>query len=133
MAKLRGAGMSDVTSVVLEVRPLPDEDVDELAAATRMLSVELRESEVDSVGPLPAARAPEHAKGLGECLGWLLVDLPANVGALAALSQALIGWAGRTRRVIELTVDGDTLKITSASSAQADLALHAFLERHGAG
>ncbi|MEU7576053.1 hypothetical protein AB0B50_00365 [Streptomyces sp. NPDC041068] len=122
--------MAAVVGVALGVRPLPGEDLAELDRSARLLAAELAELDVESVGPLPAARAPEHAKGLGSWMGWLLVELPSQAASLTALFAAVAAWTARTHRTVELTLDGETLKVEGATPAQLDQLIHAFLARH---
>jgi hypothetical protein len=42
-------------------------------------------------------------------------------------------WAARSGRAVEITVDGDSLKLGRASREQQDRLVEAFLARHDSG
>jgi hypothetical protein len=43
---------------------------------------------------------------------------------------AVAGWAARTRHDVEMTWDGDTLKVSGVTSAQQERIINDFLARH---
>jgi hypothetical protein len=42
----------------------------------------------------------------------------------------MTGWATRTRHDVEMTWDGDTLKVSGATSVQKERIINDFLARH---
>src|SRR5690348_6590364 len=67
----RGCAVVDAGGLTLQVLPLADSDVEELAELAGQLHAELLSVDAVSVGPLPAEAAPERAKGLdGTLIGW---------------------------------------------------------------
>jgi hypothetical protein len=79
---------------------------------------------------------PEHdqlpvgAKGVATVAA-LVAHVPlTGVKAIIAILQA---WEARTGRTVEVSLDGDTLKITRASREQQDRVIGAWLARHPAG
>jgi hypothetical protein len=40
------------------------------------------------------------------------------------------GWVSRTRREVEVSIDGDVLKLTSATSQQQEKIIEAWLAKH---
>jgi len=114
----------------LQVVALPDrgEDAGEAAVwASRLLAElsELDDAEVDAV----TLEAPNGAKGVGTAAGALLARI-ANLNALKALLEAVRSWATRTGRSVEVSIDGDTLKLSRASREQQDRVIEAWLVRH---
>lgn len=89
---------------------------------------------VDAVAvvPLTAEAAPEGAKGLGTLVGWLMVEFGAPDG-LGSVVAAVRGWALRTRSSVELSIGGDVLKVTGATSEQQEKIIGGWLARHAPG
>jgi Effector Associated Constant Component 1 len=122
--------------LVLEPEPDADADAEEAERLGRQLGAELRELDVDSVQPAGERAAPDGAKGVATSLAELLVTMSGTGGVLATVVATIRDWLGRRRdagRVV-LTIDGDTLELSSASSAERTELVDAFVRRHsGAG
>ena|SRR5690348_3475409 len=128
--QLSVVGMEDTNQLILQVLPGEDSDAEELADLGDRLREELLEYDVSSVGPLPAEEVPPGAKGIGEVAGWLV----ANFGTLEGLRAVIYGvraWAARTHRAVEVTIDGDTLKLEAATAQQQQEIIDVWLARHG--
>ncbi|MFI9204311.1 hypothetical protein [Streptomyces sp. NPDC053048] len=123
--------MSDLVGMMVQVQPDPDGDAEELAELTGWLHTELLELDVEAVEAV-SGTAPEHSKGLGALLGWLAVQVR-TMEALHTVVGALRNWARRNDRTVEVSIDGDTLKITGATSEQQERVIGAWLARHAAG
>ncbi|MEU4497888.1 hypothetical protein AB0F96_31800 [Streptomyces sp. NPDC023998] len=123
--------MSDVIGLHVQVQSLPDGDPEELAEFTGRLRAELLDLDVMAVDPVRDPAEPAQAKGLATVVGWLAIQLRTAEG-LRAVVNAVRGWAGRTDRVVEISLGGDTLKVTGATSAQQELLISAWLARHAA-
>jgi hypothetical protein len=121
-----GAGL------LVRVEPAPDGEVEELAELTELLRAELLELDVDSVELLAGQVAPGRAKGLGAVLGWLAIRFGTAEGLRAALSTVR-RWVSRTGRSVEVSIDGDVLRLTGVSSQQQDRIIAAWVARHGGG
>lgn len=121
--------MSVGEQVRLRVEAADDEDDGELAELVLLLRTELLDLDVTAVDPAPTdVDAPGGAKGLVTAAGKLLVWLgPAGLGAVLG---KVADWAARSGRVVEITVDGDSLKLGRASREQQDRLVEAFLARH---
>jgi len=119
-----------MNQLVLQVLPGADSDAEELADLGKRLRKELLEYDVSSVGPLPAEEVPPGAKGIGEVAGWLVAQF-GTLDGLRAVIDGVCGWAARTRRTVELELDGDTLRIEAATSQQQQELIDAWLARHG--
>ena len=124
--------MADVDGLILQVLPVADSDAEELADLAGELRAELLGVDVAAVAPLTAEEAPEGAKGLGTLAGWLLVRF-GNLDGLRAVLAVLRGWASRTGRTVEVSIGGDTLKVTGATSQQQEMIIDAWLARHAPG
>jgi hypothetical protein len=118
-----------MSEVRVTVERPSDYDTDELADLSSALRNELLELDVDAVEPVVDAAPPEGAKGLPAWAATLLVRL--GLSSLGALVTRLRHWAGRTGHSVEVTIDGDTLKITGASAEQQEKLINAWLVRHG--
>jgi hypothetical protein len=124
--------LADVDGLILRVLPTADSDAKELADLAGGLHDELLDVDAASVAPLTAEAAPEGAKGLGTLAGWLLVQFGTLDGLRAAVS-AVRGWTSRTGRTVEVSIDGDVLKVTAVTSQQQRDIIDAWLARHAPG
>lgn len=117
--------------VLVDVGELSGDDDGEAAALARRLRSELLDLDVATVEQLTAHDFPERAKGLSAFLGMLGVRLGA--AGLKTVVAKVRDWAARNGRTVEVTIDGDTLKLTKASPEEQDRLVNAWLARHGAG
>lgn len=124
--------MADVGGLVMQVVPMGDSDAEELADLAGQLHAELLGVDNVSIGPLPAGTVPEGAKGLGDVAGWLVAQF-GTLDGLRALVAAVRGFALRTGRTVEVSIGGDSLKVTDATSLQQQQLIDAWLARHGSG
>ena len=125
-------GMADADGLILQVLPAADSDAEELADLAAGLHDELLSVDGASVAPLPAEAAPEGAKGLGDVAGWLAAQF-GTLDGLRTLVAAVRGFAARTGRTVEVSMDGDHLKVTGATSQQQEEIIDAWLARHAPG
>jgi hypothetical protein len=126
---LDGSGPPLALRIVLE----PDADAEGVERLGRQLGAELRELDVDSVQPAGERAAPDGAKGVATSLAELLVTMSGTGGVLATVVATIRDWLGRREsgRVV-LTIDGDTLELSSAMSAERAGLVDAFVRRHSA-
>jgi hypothetical protein len=122
--------MEDMNRLILQVLPGQESDAEELADLGDRLRAELLEYDVSSVEPLPAEEAPPGAKGIGQVAGWLVAQF-GTLDALRAVINGVRAWAARTQRTVEITMDGETLKIGAATTQQQQELIDAWLARHG--
>jgi Effector Associated Constant Component 1 len=124
--------MSTTVSALVEVRAAGADD-EELAEATRRLRAELLELDVTGAEPAPAPdrAGPDGAKGGGVmAVAGLLVQF-AGQDVLAAVISAIQGWLGRQRsRSVKLTIDGDSIELTGATSAEQTRLIELWAARH---
>jgi hypothetical protein len=115
-------------ALTVQVLADPEDDEQLLHELTGLLQEELLELDVAAVEPI-AGEAQEGTKGVvADIVGWLLVHVgPAGLDAVA---NCVVAWVGRSRRSVELSIGGDTLKLTGATRPQMDRALDEWLARH---
>ncbi|GAA3278707.1 hypothetical protein Dvina_12685 [Dactylosporangium vinaceum] len=103
-----------------------DLEAGEAGESVRRLWRELDALDVDGVEQLPVP-PPEPAKGPGTAL-----TLAVKIGAagLRTVVAKIRDWVSRNDRTIELTVRGDTIRITKATPEQQQRLLDAWLARH---
>ena len=100
--------------LILQVLPDPDEDAEQLDDLTDMLREELLELDM-AVEPVMQDQAPEDAKGVVAALGgWLAIHF--GPASLRAVVNAVAAWAGRSGKTVEITLNGNTLKLTGTSA-----------------
>ena len=121
-----------VDELVLQVLPEMDSDAEELADLAGELQTELLSADVGSVALLSVDTAPDGAKGAGAVAGWLAAQF-GTLDGLRALVAAVRGWASRTGRSVEVSIGGDTLKLTAATARQQEEIVAAWLARHAPG
>ena len=124
--------MADADRLIVQVLPAADSDAEELADLAAGLRAELLDLDEVMVTPYAAPAVPAGAKGLGTLAGWLVTQFGSLDGLRAAVA-AVRGWAGRTGRTVEVSIDGDVLKLTGATSQQQDKIVDAWLARHAPG
>ena len=124
--------MADADRLVMQVVPGADSDAEELADLAGQLHAELLGVDDALVGRLPAGPVPEGAKGPGDVAGWLVAQF-GTLDGLRALVAAVRGFASRTGRTVEVSIGGDSLKVTGATSQQQEKIIDAWLGRHGPG
>ncbi|HEY5846021.1 MAG TPA: hypothetical protein VIT42_04430 [Microlunatus sp.] len=102
---------------------------------TSLLRQELLELDVAAVEPLTQGSAPEGSKGPAAALvGWLAVHFGAAglKSGLKAVVDVVATWAGRTGKTVELTIGGNTLKLTGASAEMQSRIVDEFFARQSA-
>ena len=123
--------MGDSGELVLQVRPAPGDDVGELAEIAGWLRSELLDLDVQGVDQLSGEAVPSGAKGVAAVAGWLLVQLGPE--ALRTVLAKVADWVTRNDRVVEVSCDGETLKLGRATRQQQEKIIDGWLARHPAG
>jgi hypothetical protein len=119
--------------LLVALAPEPDADADEVDRLARQLRSELRDLDVGEVTETGGRPAPEGAKGADAAsVGEWLVTLSAGGGVFVSVIAALREWLGRRQGAhrVTVTLDGDTLELSSASSAEQTRLIEAFLREH---
>lgn len=122
---------SGVLSLRIELGTDADLDDEQCDRMTRQLRAELSELDLEFVTPAPAG-APPGAKGDPVTIGAIVVAIGAAGGALPELIATLRSWLERRsgRNRISVTIDGDTLELESATAAQREELVLAYVRRH---
>ncbi|WIY02918.1 hypothetical protein QRX60_03305 [Amycolatopsis mongoliensis] len=108
-----------------------DADAEELDRLARRLRAELTELDVD-LRPVPG-EVPAGAKAADPVtVGSLMVAFSAAGGVFPGLVETLREWLGRQagRHKIKMTIDGDTVELERATSAERQQLIEAFVQRH---
>ncbi|HLM04879.1 MAG TPA: hypothetical protein VK402_06795 [Blastococcus sp.] len=121
--------------LLVSLVPEPGADAEETDRLSRQLRQELRSLDVDTVTPVADGAAPPGSKGIDPAsLTQLLVTLSASGGVLATVVATVKDWLGRHSggHKLTVTIDGDTLELTSASAAERAELVETFVRRHQA-
>jgi hypothetical protein len=115
--------------VVLE--PDADADSEDVERLGRQLRAELASLDTE-VGPVSSPEPPPGSKGIGATVTEWLVTLSASGGVLVTLIATANDWLGRRAEAnkIKLTIDGDTLELSAATSAEQAQLIRTFINRH---
>lgn len=117
----------------VDLQLVPSEDVDEEEAERLKISLmrEIRTSDMATPTEVRRDKAPNHTKAGPEALeaGTILVSLaPVSLAALVRLVQAWLSERGQ--RKVKVTLDGDSLELQGASSAESRAIANAWVQRH---
>lgn len=124
--------MDGSDAMVVRVRSVAGEDDGDLLEVTALLRQELLGLDVDEVGTVETEEGPANAKGVAALAGWLAVQF-GSVETVRAVIEVLRGWAGRRRREVEVTIGGDTLKLSAVTASEQERIIDAWLARHTPG
>ena len=124
-----------VGQLSVELQAGPDAGAEELAQLVGRLRAELLDLDVDDVQQAARAEAPEESKGAGWlAAGELVVQLAASAQALMSIIAGVRSWLGRNSvRSVKLTMGGDALEVSGASSAEQDRLIDLWVARHAIG
>jgi hypothetical protein len=123
--------MADSSGLVLHVCPASGDEAEELAELAGWLRGELLDLNVQSVERLSDEAVPVGAKGVAAVAGWLSVKLGPE--ALRTVLARVADWVIRNDRVVEVSYEGDTLKLSRATPEQQERIIDGWLARHPAG
>ena len=132
MARGSSAEHGSQTEMILHIRShvLDDEEVE---SCGRHLRAELLGLDVESVDPIRATSPPLGARA-GDPVTWttLAITLTASGGILTTTIGALRDWLIRQRSVtaIDLTMDGDSIRIEGGINEDRERLISAFVARH---
>lgn len=115
----------------VELLPAADIDTEEMAGLTGRLRSELLDLDVDAVERAVSGAVPDAAKGADLiALGALVVQF-ADSAMLHSLVGVVASWLGRQdHRSIKLTLDGDSLELSSVSTAEQQQLIDLWVNRH---
>jgi hypothetical protein len=117
-------------TVVLE--PDPDTDPEHRERLGRQLRDELRDLDVDDVATVESGAAPAGSKGVGMALTEWLVTLSGGGGVFVSVIGTIKAWLGGRAGAhkVTVTIDGDTLELSSATAAERAELVETFVRRH---
>ena len=116
----------------MALEPDPDTDPEVRERLGRQLRDELRALDVDEVAALDSGPPPDGAKsGTGAALEWL-VTLSAGGGVFVTVIATIKDWLARRTDAhkVTVTIDGDTLELSSATPAERAELVETFVRRH---
>jgi hypothetical protein len=118
--------------VLVALEPEAGADAEETDRLSRQLRQELRSLDVAEVTPLGAGEAPAGAKGDVAAVAQWLVTLSASGGVVATVVATVRDWLGRRSdgHKVTLTIDGDSLELSSATPAERAELIDTFVRRH---
>jgi hypothetical protein len=117
--------------VVLE--PDPGTDPEDRERLGRQLRNELRDLDVDEVSTVEGAVPPEGAKsGTAAALTEWLVTLSSGGGVFVTVIATIKDWLSRRggAHKVSVTIDGDTLELSSATPVERAELIETFVRRH---
>ncbi|WP_410671216.1 effector-associated constant component EACC1 [Amycolatopsis sp. cmx-4-68] len=122
---------SDTRRALLHIEAA-DADAEELDRLARRLRAELGELGVD-LRAVPGEVPPGAKAADPVTIGSLMVAFSAAGGVFPSLVETLREWLGRQagRNRIKITIDGDTVELERATTAQRQQLIDAFVSRHG--
>lgn len=117
--------------VELWVGVIGNGDAEDLDSLRGELNEELALLDVDAVERVGGGKPPPGARALeAAVVGQLLVK--AGPGAVSEIVRTVRGWLRRSgARSVELSIDGDTIKLSRISEKEQDRLLEVFVARHG--
>ena len=119
--------------LTVAVEASDDTDAEELAQLTNRLRTELLDLDVEAVYSAREGEAPESSKGVDVlAAGAVVVQSVLRPDVLQSIIDGIRSWLGRQHaRGIKLTLDGDSLELTRASTAEQDRLVELWVMRHG--
>jgi len=126
--------MADTVEVRVDIHSA-EGDAEEIDEMTRALRNQLLELDVDDVSPVPVGPPPVGSKGGADvaAIGALLVQLATSSG-LTAVVSTIVNWLrSGGPRTVKLSIGGDTLEVTGATSGQQQQLIDDWLSRHAGG
>jgi hypothetical protein len=118
-------------TVVLE--PDPETDPEDRERLGRQLRNELRELDVDDVSAVEGPPPPDGSKsGVVASLTELLVTMSGGGGVIVTVIATIRDWLSRrgAGHKVTVTIDGDTLELSSATPAERAELVETFVRRH---
>lgn len=119
----------------LAVTAEPGAEPEERERLGAQLGRELRELDVDAVTAVDGGPAPAGSKGTVASVGELLVTMSGAGGVFATVVATVRDWLQRRSdgSRVTLTIDGDSLELSSATAAERSALIATFVHSHSGG
>jgi hypothetical protein len=133
---LSGIGAGRITrrvNVLVALEPETGVEPEDAERLGRQLRDELRALDVEDVTAVAGGPPPAGAKGgVAGSLTELLVTLSGGGGVIVTVLATLKDWLSRRTggHKITVTIDGDTLELSSATPAEREELVETFVRRH---
>jgi hypothetical protein len=116
----------------LEINPLEDSDKREIAELGNRLRRDLGQTSATRVEAVSTGSAPTGSKGLEVlALGHFVVEIARSVPALRKVVAVLWDYVVRQPvRSVKISLDGDVLEVTAASSEDQRRLIDAWIAQH---
>lgn len=121
-----------ITDLTIQIEPEKAADARELDQITAQLRSELLDLDVEAVERVSTGDVPEGAKAVDiAVLGALIVKL--GPGAITQVVRGIQSWLARSRtaRSAELTINGESIKVTGISPAKQDELINVWMKKIG--
>jgi hypothetical protein len=118
-----------VLDLIFRVSPGAGDDQEEMTRLLILLHNELLEEEVQAIQLIAEDVSDDGAKGISTVANALALRL--GFAGLKAVLAKIGDWASRNGRSVEVTINGDTVKVTGISREQQDKLINVWLARHG--
>jgi hypothetical protein len=127
--------MSDQRDLLLVLDLEPEAGPDEAERLGRQLRAELAQLDVEAVKPATISDVPEGAKGAAVDWGSLLVTLSAAGGVFTSVIALTRDWLARhgAAQRIKITIDGDTIVLDRATTAEREQLIGTWVHQHSGG
>ena len=120
------------TDLAIQIEPEEGADATELDQITDQLRSELLDLDVEAVQRVSKGEVPEGARAVDMAiLGALLVKL--GPGAIIQVVRGIQSWLTRSRiaRSAELTINGQSIKVTGVSPAKQEELINVWMNKIG--
>jgi hypothetical protein len=121
-----------ITDLAIQIEPEEGADATELDQITDQLRSELLDLDVEEVQRVSTGEVPEGARAVDVAiLGALVVKLGPE--AIKQVVRGIQSWLTRSRiaRSAELTINGQSIKVTGISPAKQEELINAWLKEIG--
>ena len=114
--------------VLVQVVGDEDDESADVQALARALRAELLRLDVEGVDLVTEDSLPDGAKGLSVLTG--LLNVRAISEELRFIIAGLRSWIARNNRSVTITLDGDTLTLSAASTEDQEKLINLFVAKH---
>jgi hypothetical protein len=119
--------VTDQATLIVQIQPATGDSQRDLLRLTDQLRTALLDLDIAGIDTRAGGAAPGDTKGAG-----LVESLAVKLGivALTKASDKIREWAGRSSRSVKVCIDGDCIELTGVTTAQQQLLLDVWLDKH---